>query len=111
MSWRSYFSCRGYSSSMLTWKYSFGYLVVFGDLFLGFFGGGDSGEGGGVAGLCIIGEGVICAVFGGLCTVMVAVSICNVCCAGGVVSFSGVVGCRLAGGVSLVVGRLAGAGW
>ena len=42
---------------------------------------------------------------------MVAVSICNVCCAGGVVSFSGVVGCRLAGGVGLVVGRLAGAGW
>ena len=35
---------------------------------------------------------MICAVFGGLCTVMVAVSICDVCDAGGVVSFSGVVG-------------------
>ena len=43
--------------------------------------------------------------------VMVAVSICNVYGAGGVVSFSGVVGCRLSGGVGLVVGRLAGAGW
>ena len=95
----------------VTWKYSFGCLVVFGDFVLGFFGGGVSGEGGGVAGLCIVGEGVICAVFGGLCTVMVAVSICSVCCAGGVVSFSGVVGCRLAGGVGLVTGRLAGAGW
>ena len=42
---------------------------------------------------------------------MVAVSICNVCSAGGVVSFSGVVGCRLAGGVDLVVGHLAEAGW
>ena len=42
---------------------------------------------------------------------MVAVSICSVCDAGGVVSFSGVVGCRLAGGVGLAVGRLAGAGW
>ena len=56
---------------MLTWKYSFGCLVVFGDLVLGFFGGGVSGEGGSVAGLCIVGEGVICAVFGSLCTVMV----------------------------------------
>ena len=60
MSWRSYFSCRGYSSSMSTWKYSFGCLVVFGDLVLGFFGGGDSGEGGGVAGLCIIGGRDLC---------------------------------------------------
>ena len=40
----------------------------------------------------------------------VAVSICSVCGAGGVVSFSGVVGCWLAGGVGLVVGRLDGAG-
>ena len=110
-SWRSYFSCRGYSSSVSTWKYCLGAVFVVGDFVLGFFVGGDSGEGGGVAGLCMIGEGVICAVFGGLCTVMVAVSICNVCDAGGVVSFSGVVGCRLAGGVVLVVGRLAGAGW
>ena len=53
--------------------------------------GGDSREGGGVAGLCIIGEGVISAVFAGLCTVMVAVLIFNVCGAGGGVSFSGVV--------------------
>ena len=45
---------------MLTWKYSFGCFVVFGDLVLGFFLGGVSGEGGGVAGLCIVGEGVIC---------------------------------------------------
>ena len=96
---------------MSTWKYCVGAVFVASDFVLGFFVGGDSGEGGGVAGLCMIGEGVICAVFGGLCTVMVAVSICNVCGAGGVVSFSGVVGCQLAGGVGLVVGRLAGAGW
>ena len=108
-SWRSYFSCRGYSSSMSTWKYCVGAVFIAGDFVLGFFVGGDSGEG--VAGLWMIGEGVVCAVFGGLCTVMVAVSICSVCGAGGVVSFSGVFGCRLAGGVGLVVGRLAGAGW
>ena len=88
-----------------------GAVFVAGDFVLRVFVGGDSGEGGGVAGLCMRGEGVICAVFGGLCTVMVAVSICNVCGAGGVVSFSGVVSCRLAGGVGLVVGRLVGAGW
>ena len=60
----------------------------------------------------MIGEGVICAVFGGLWTVMVAVSIRNVCGAGGVVSFSGVVG--LLGGIDLVVvvgGIVAAAGW
>ena len=42
------------------------------------------------------------------------VSICSVCGAGGVVSFSGVVGCRRAGGVGLVVGGggcLAAVGW
>ena len=42
------------------------------------------------------------------------VSICSVCGAGGVVSFSGVVGCRRAGGIGLVVGgggRLAAVGW
>ena len=47
--------------------------------------------------------------------VMVAgVSICSVCGAGGVVSFSGVVGCRRVGGVGLVVGGggcLAAVGW
>ena len=68
---------------MSTWKYCLGAVFVVGDFLLGFFVGGDSGEGGGVAGLCMIGGGVICAVFGGLCTVMVAVSICNVCGAGG----------------------------
>ena len=49
---------------MSTWKYSFGCLVVFGDLVLGFFGGGDSGEGGGVVGRMMIGDGVISAVCG-----------------------------------------------
>ena len=58
-SWRSYFSCRGYSSSMSTWKYCVGAVFVVGDFVLGFFVGGDSGEGGGVAGLCTIREGVI----------------------------------------------------
>ena len=61
MSLRSYFSRRGYFSSMSTWKYSFGCLVVFGDLVFGFFGGGDSGEGGGHM---MIGDGVISAVCG-----------------------------------------------
>ena len=49
---------------MSTWKYSFGCLVVFGDLVLGFFGGGESGEGGGVIGRMMIGDGVISAVCG-----------------------------------------------
>ena len=113
-SWRSYLSCRGYSSSISTWKYCVGAVFVAGDFVLGFFVGGDSEEGDGVAGLWMMGDGMICAVFGGLCTVMLAcVSICSVCGAGGVVS-SGVVGCRRAGCVGLVVvvgGFLAAVGW
>ena len=58
-SWRSYFSCGGYSSSMSTWKYCVDAVFVAGDFVLGFFVGGDSGEGDSVAGLCMIGEGVI----------------------------------------------------
>ena len=62
-SWRSYFSCRGYSSSMSTWKYCVGEVFVAGDFVLGFFVGGDSGEGGGgAAGLVMIVDGCI-AVF------------------------------------------------
>ena len=114
-SWKSYFSCRGYSSSMSTWKYCVGAVLIAGDFVLGFFVGCDSGEVGGVAGLLMIGDGVICAVFGGLCTVMVAsMSICSVCGAGDIVSFSSVVGCRRAGGFGLVVGGggcLAAVGW
>ena len=64
-SWRSYFSCRWYSSSISTWKYCVGTVFVACDFVLGFFVGGDSGEGGGVAGLWMMGDGVICAVFGG----------------------------------------------
>ena len=60
----------------------------------------------------MMGDGVICAVFGGLGTmIVVGVSICSVCGAGRVVSFFG---CRLAGGVGLVVsggGLLAAVGW
>ena len=70
-----------------------GAVFVAGDFVLGFFVGGDSGEGGGVAGLLMVGDGMICAVFGGLSTVMVVVvSIWSVCGAGGVVSFFGLVG-------------------
>ena len=79
-----------------------GAVFIAGDFVVGFFDSGDSGEGG----------GVICAVFGGLGTVIVVgVSICSVCRAGGVVSFFG---CRRAGGVGLVVnggGHLAAVGW
>ena len=74
-SWRSYFSCRGYSSSMSTWKYSYcvGAVFVAGDFVLGFFVGGDSGEGGGgVAGLVMIGDGCMVAVF--------CVRSCVMCC-------------------------------
>ena len=53
----------------------------------------------------MMGDGVICAVYGGLGTVMVVgVAICSVYAAGGDVSFSDVVGCRHAGGGDLVVG-------
>ena len=54
-----------YSSSILTWKYCVGYLVVyFGELIRGFFVGRESGEGGGVIGSMMIGDGVISAVCG-----------------------------------------------
>ena len=65
----------------------------------------------------MMGDGMICAVFCDLGTViLIDVSICSVCVASGVVSFSGVVGCRRrrAGGVGLVVGgggRFAAVGW
>ena len=69
MSWRSYFSCRGYSFSMLTSKYSVGCLVVyFGDFVLGLLARGVSDEGAGVAGFWMYGDGVTCAVFCGLVT-------------------------------------------
>ena len=88
-------------------------VVYFGDLILGFLVRGDSGEGG-VVGFWMMGDGVICAVYGGLGTVMVVgVAICSVYVAGGDVSFSDVVGCRHAGGGDLVVGgggRLAAVG-
>ena len=58
----SYFSCRANSSSMFTWKYWVGAVLVAGDLVLGIFDGGDSGEGGGVVGFLMVGDGVISAV-------------------------------------------------
>ena len=88
--------------------------MYFGDLILGFLARGDSGEEGGVAGFWMMGSGVICAVFGDLCSVMVVgVTICSVF-AGSDVSFSGVFGCRRAVGGGLVVsggGRLAPVDW
>ena len=88
--------------------------MYFGDLILGFLACGDSREEGGVASFWMMGDGVICAVFGDLGSVMVVgVAICIFCVADDV-SFSGVVGCRHAGGGGLVVGgsgRLAAVGW
>ena len=88
-------------------------LVYFGDFVLGLLAGGISGEGDGVAGFLMLGDGVSCAVCGGLETVMVSGVISIVCSAGGEVSFSGAsrrtgytVGDDLVGG-----GRLAAVGW
>ena len=39
-------------------------MFAAGDLVLGIFDGGDSGEGGGVVGLMMVGDGVISAVYG-----------------------------------------------
>ena len=62
----------------------------------------------------MMGDGVICSVFGGLDSVLVVdVAICSVRIACDSVSFFGVVGCRRAGSVGLVVGgssRLAAVG-
>ena len=97
---------------MLTWKYSVGCLFVyFGDFVLGLLACGVSGEGAGATGFLMHGDGVSCAVCGGLETVMVSgVLISSVCSAGGEVSFSGAsrrtVGVEVVGG-----GRLAAVGW
>ena len=82
---------------MLTWKYCIGYLVYFGDFVLGLLA---RGKGAGVAGFWMYGDGVSCAVFGGLVS---GVLISSVCSAGGEVS-SGAVDSRRAVGVDLVVG-------
>ena len=93
-SWRSYFSCSGYSSSILTWKYRVGCLLVyFGDFVLVLLAGGISGEGDGVVGFLMLGDGVSCAVCGDLRTVMVSGVISIICSAGGEVSFSGASRC------------------
>ena len=91
---------------MLTWKYCVGCLVMyFGDFVLGLLARGVSGEGAGLAGFWMDGDGVSCAVFGGLVTVMVSgVLISSVCSAGGEISFSGAVSSWRAVGVNLVVG-------
>ena len=85
--------------------------MYFGDLILSFLARRDSGEEGGVASFWMIGDGVICAVFGGS-VMVVGGAISSVCVAGGDVS--GVVGFWRDGGVGLVVGgggRLAAVGW
>ena len=100
---------------MFIWKYCVGCLVVyFGDFVLGLLARGVSGEGAGVAGFWMYGDGVSCAVFGGLVTLMVSgVLISSVCSAGGEVSFSRAVCSRRVVGVDLVIGggRLAAVGW
>ena len=94
-------SCRGYSLSMLTWKYCVCCLFVyFGDFVLGLLARGVSGEEAGVAGFWMLGDGVSCVVCGGLVAVMVSsVLISSVCSAGSEISFSGAVGSRRAVGV------------
>ena len=97
---------------MLTWKYCVGCLFVyFGDFVLGLLARGVSGEG--VTGLLMHRDGISCAVFGGLVTVMVSsVLISSVCSAGGEVSFSAAVDSRRTVGVDLLGGgRLAAVGW
>ena len=77
---------------------------------LGFFVGGESGEGGGVAGSMMVGDGVISAVCDWhWCLMVVGALVCSVWTAGGGVSFSGV-GCRRAGG-DPVAGLVAVVGW
>ena len=88
-------------------------LVYFGDFVLGLLAGGISGEGDGVAGFSMLGDGVSCAVCGGLVAVMVSGVISIICSAGSEVSFSGAsrrtVGCTV--GDDLVGGgRLAAVG-
>ena len=66
-------------------------VVYFGDLILGFFVGGESGEGGGVVGSMMVGEGVISAVCGWRwCLTVVGAVFCSVWMASGGVSFFGV---------------------
>ena len=95
------------------WTYCFGCLVVyFGDLILGFFVGGESGEGGGVVGRMMIGDGMLSAVSGRRwCLMVVDAVVYNVWTAGGAVSFCGV-GCRRAGAdLVVVVGLVAAVSW
>ena len=71
-------------------------MFVAGDLVLGFFDNGDSGEGGSAADFMMVGDGVISAVCGWRwCLMVVGAVICSVCTIGGAVSFSGV-GCQRA---------------
>ena len=64
-------------------------MFVIGDLVLGFFNGGDAGEGGGIAGLMMVGDGMISAVCGLCwCLMVEGVDVCSVWTAGGGVSFS-----------------------
>ena len=97
---------------MLTWKYCVSCLVYFSDFVLGLLARGVSGEGVGVAGFLMHGDGMSCAVFGGLETVMVSGMLISSVCSAGEVSFSGAVDSRLTVGVNLVGGgRLAAVGW
>ena len=99
---------------MLTWKYCVGCLFMyFSDIVLGLLACGVSGKGAGIAGFLMREDGVSCAVFGGLVTVMVSgVLISSVCSAGGEVSFSGAVDSRRTVGIDLVGGgRIAAVCW
>ena len=97
---------------MSTWKYSVGCFVIFGDRVLCFFGGGESGEEGGIVGRMTIGDGVISTVCGLRWCLMVVGVVCSVWTAGGGVSFSTVGYRRASVDLAVVVGGLlAAVGW
>ena len=86
---------------MLMWKYCVGCLFVyFGDFVLGLLARGVSGEGAGVTGFLMHGDGISCVVV--LKQLVSGVLISSVCSAGGEVSFSGASRCTV--GVDLVGG-------
>ena len=89
--------------------------VYFGDFVLVLLAGGISGEGDGVTGFFMLGDGVSCAVCGGLGTVIVSGVVSMICIAGGEVSFSGAsrrtVACAVGDDLVVGGGRLAAVGW
>ena len=89
-----------------------GAVFVAGDFILGVFVSGGSGEGGGVAGLVMIGDGCMVAVFCVRSCVMCCLVVSGSVCVGGVGISLSIACCRRAGVDLVVVGGLvAAAGW